>query len=117
MAAVLPQPVLQVEEVVLLGPEHAGQGLAVETALVFVERLRRDVVVELVGVGNAARQSRGKARKRVVCCVTPQAKTYGLAPSSGHLQHVVRGGLGSDLRRVDGLTVPEMTYWWKASFT
>ena len=50
---VLLEPRVHVEEVVLLGPEHAGQRLPVDPSLVLAQRRRRDPVVELVGVGQA----------------------------------------------------------------
>ena len=105
MTAVLAQPVLQVEEVELLGPEHARQRLAVNPALILAQRLRGDPVVELVGLGDAPRQSRRESAKCVVGRVTSQAKTDGLAPAAGHLQHVVGGGLGSGLGGVDRIAV------------
>ena len=54
MALVLAQPLLQVEVVVLLGPEHSRQRLAVHPALIVVQRVGRDPFVEFVGVGDAA---------------------------------------------------------------
>ena len=54
MRVVLLEPAVDVEEVELLAPQHAGQRLAVDPALVLVQGGRRDPVVELVGLGEAA---------------------------------------------------------------
>ena len=54
MTLVLAQPLLQVEVVVLLAPQHSRQRLAVHPALIFVQRLRRNPLVEFVGVGDPA---------------------------------------------------------------
>ena len=52
VALVLAQPALQVEVVELLAPHHSGERLPVYPALVVAERLWRDPLVELVGVGD-----------------------------------------------------------------
>ena len=52
MTAMLAQPVLQVEVVVLLRPQHARQRLPVHSALILVQGLRCDPLVEFVGLGD-----------------------------------------------------------------
>ena len=54
MTLVLAQPLLQVEVVELLAPQHARQRLAVHPALILVQRVGRNPLVEFVGVGDAA---------------------------------------------------------------
>ena len=56
MSVVLEQPFVEVEIVILFGPQHARQRLAVYAPLILGEVLRRDAIVELVSLG----QTRGK---------------------------------------------------------
>src|ERR1700746_1779805 len=48
------QPLVQIEVVVLLAPEHASQGLAVYTPLIRAQRTRSDSLVELICIGEAS---------------------------------------------------------------
>ena len=45
------EPLIQIEVVVLLGPEHARESLAMNAALVFAEICGRDFAVELICIG------------------------------------------------------------------
>jgi hypothetical protein len=49
MTPVLDQPLIQIEVVVLLAPQHARQCLAVHPSFIFVQRVRRKALVEGVG--------------------------------------------------------------------
>ena len=63
---VLAQPDVQVEVVVLLGPQHSGQGLTHDHRAVLVQRCRDDRRVELVGLRLTQRQHLVEVRERVV---------------------------------------------------
>ena len=103
MRLVLLQPAVEVEVVVLLRPEHPGERLAVDAALVLAERARRDALVELVGVGEPLperRLERRAERRRPPGRSVRRSRTTSAA-ARGHLEHVARRGLGAGLRRVD----------------
>ena len=51
----LVQPSVEIEVVVLLGPQHSGQCLAVYATFVLAQRTRRDAVIKLVRLGDDAR--------------------------------------------------------------
>ena len=65
MAVVLAQPALEIEIVELLAPQHAGQRLAVDEALVLGQRGRRDPLVEVVGLGDPGGEHRVEAGEGV----------------------------------------------------
>ena len=92
------EPGVDVEEVVLLGPEHAGEGLAHHERGVGRERRRGERGVEGVGLGAAGRENpvevrerRGRARRRR----RRQAQADARRAPGGHAQAVVRGRLGA----------------------
>src|SRR5690349_15000894 len=53
MSFVFLQPSVKIEIVVLLAPQHAGQGLAVHSPFILAQRSWGDPLVELVGFGKA----------------------------------------------------------------
>ena len=66
MTLVLAQPLLQIEVIVLLGPEHSRQRLAMHQALIFVQRAGRNPLVELIGVSDPAFEYRIESTKGVI---------------------------------------------------
>ena len=54
MSVMLGQPPVEIEIVILLGPEHPGQRLAVDATFILAQFLRSDALIEFVGVGKAA---------------------------------------------------------------
>ena len=60
---VLLEPRVEIEIVVLLRPQHSGERLTMDAALVFAERCRRDAIVELVGFLLPLREDRVERRK------------------------------------------------------
>ena len=101
MTLVLLEPSIHIEVVVLLAPQHARQRLAVHPALVLAQRLRRDPLVELVGVGDPALECLLEAAEGVVGPGGGQTEADGLAAAGGHVEHIVGRGLGPDLGGVD----------------
>jgi hypothetical protein len=81
MCVMLVEPLVQIEAVILFGLKHTGKSLPVNTALIFIESLRRDLVVKLVGIGYTPGEYliepveglRGRAGAQ------PQAKALGAA--------------------------------------
>ena len=97
------EPSIQVEVVVLLAPQHAGQRLAMHPALIVGERLRRDPLVEFVGVGDPALERLLEAAKGLIDPRGRQTEADGLASAGGHVEGVVGGRLGAHLGGVDRL--------------
>ena len=97
MALVLLQPSLQIEVVVLLAPQHARQRLAVHPALIFVQRGRRDPLVEFVGVGDPAFEHLLEAAEGIVYPGGRQTEADGLAAAAGHVEDIVGRRLGPGL--------------------
>ena len=98
------QPFPDIEEIVLLAPQHPGQGLAHHVGGVGADAGRRQAAVERVGFALARRQGIGEAVERTAGRVRrrigqSQADDRGLPGAHRHL--VVRGCLGSDLLRID----------------
>ena len=54
MTFVFRQPLLKVEVVELLAPQHSRQRLAVHPALIFTQRMRRDPFVEFIRLADPA---------------------------------------------------------------
>ena len=54
IGVMLLEPVVDVEEVELLGPQHAGQRLAHHVGRIATHRRRRDRLVELIGLAQPA---------------------------------------------------------------
>jgi hypothetical protein len=91
------QPALQIEVVVLLGPEHSRERLTVHEALIFGKRPGRDALVEFVGVGDAALEGRVETAERILGPGTRQSQPDGLASAAGNVEDVMRCGLGPRL--------------------
>src|SRR5213592_4397339 len=88
MIPVLLKPSIYVEVVVLLAPQHSRQRLAVHPPFIFVQRGRRNPIVELVSI------------------VVPdgrQTEADSLASAGGHVEDIVGRRLGPDLGGVDRL--------------
>ena len=105
MTLVLAQPVLEIEVVVLLAPQHSGQRLAVHPALIFGQRLGRDPLVEFVGVGDAALEYLLEAAEGVVGPGGRQAQPDSLAAAAGHVEDIVGRGLGARLGGIHRLAL------------
>src|SRR6476469_8372796 len=100
MTVVLTQPLLQIEVVELLAPHHPAQRLAVYPPLVCAERLRRDPLVEFVGLFEAAIEHLVKIGEALAGGARRQPQAHSLAAARWHVERVVRGGLRSGARRV-----------------
>src|SRR5213594_4372609 len=103
MIPVLLKPSIYVEVVVLLAPQHSRQRLAVHPAFIFVQRLRRDPIVELVSVGDPALEYLVEPAKGIVHANGRQTEANGLASAGGHVEGIVGRRLGPDLGGVDRL--------------
>ena len=105
--AVLTEPHVDVEEVVLLRPEQAAEGLAHDARGVLAGGLRRVGSVELVRLATPGLERLLERRER-----TARRRRIGEAEPDRHrlagadVEAVVGGGLGAGLRRVDGVGVP-----------
>jgi hypothetical protein len=75
----------------------------VHPTLIFVQRDRRDPIVEFVGVGHTAFECSLETVKGLLRLAGGQTEPYRLAPAAGHVQDVVRRRLGPDLGGVNGL--------------
>ena len=93
MALVLDQPLLQVEVVVLLAPQHSCQRLAVHPPLILAQRLRRDPPVEFVCVSDPAFEYPLEAAEGVVRRGGCKPQADRLAAAAGHFKHVMGRGL------------------------
>ena len=103
MTLVLLQPLIQIEVVVLLAPEHARQRLAVHPAFIFVQRLRRNPIVEFVSVGDPAFEYLLETAEGIVYLGGRQTQADGLAAAAGHVEDIVGRRLGPDLGGIDRL--------------
>ena len=77
------QPAIEVEIVVLLGPQHACKRLAMHALLVFAQRFGSDAFVKLVGVGKSASEDLVEIGKRVGCRLAPKRRRTTLEPPAG----------------------------------
>ena len=102
----LAQPVLQVEVVELLRPQHARQRLPVHAALILVQGFRCDPLVEFVGLGNPPIESSLEPVECIVDGGARQTQPDGAAAAGRHVKDVVGRGLGAHSGRVDGIGVP-----------
>lgn len=100
--AVLGQPSLDVEVVVLLAPQHPGQRLPHQAALVLAHAVRDDVLVEGVGLGPPRLHRGGELGPGVGEFGVGQPQPQGRAAAGGDRHHVMDGGLGAGPRGVDG---------------
>ena len=64
VGVVLLEPLVDVEQVVLLAPQHAGQRLTEDQSLVVSERGRRHASVELIGLRSAGGERRVEVRAK-----------------------------------------------------
>ena len=81
---VLAEPPVDVEEVELLRPEHSRERLPVDPALVLAQRAGGDLVVEIVGVGEARGDGRVEPPAERRCRRRgSEAQPHDLAPPAG----------------------------------
>ncbi len=117
---VLLQPAVDVEVVVLLRPEHPGERLAVDPALVLAERAGRDPLVELVGVGEPLpeRLLEGRAEGRSAGRAVGEAELDELdtRPPARRGRSAPRPSSRSSPGSPRPVS-PATTYRWNASFT
>ncbi len=105
MALVLAQPLLQVEVVVLLAPQHSRQRLAVHPALIFAQRLRRDPLVEFVRVADPAFEYLLEIAEGIFYLGGRQPQADRLAAAAGHFEDIVGRGLGPHLGGIHRLAL------------
>ena len=103
MTLVLLQPLIQIEVVELLAPEHARQRLAVHPPLIFTQRSRRDPFVEFVGVGDPAFEDLVEIAEGIAYLGGRQTQADGLAAAAGDVEDIVGRSLGPGLGWVDRL--------------
>ena len=101
---VLRQPAIEVEVVVLLRPEHSGQRLADHPVLVLAEHVRRDAVVELVGLAQPVGEDTVELRTGCRCEPWREPELHRALAVRGDLEHVVRRGLRAAACRADRVT-------------
>src|SRR5215469_9515225 len=99
----LVEPSVQIEVVILFGPEHAGESLPVNAPLVLREVLRRDPVVKLIRFGLPLVKIRFKSIERVGNGLRPEPQAHCLRTSRRYLKNVVRRRFRSDPRRIHRL--------------
>jgi hypothetical protein len=85
MSIVLKQPLVEIEIVILLRPQHARQGLPVDPLFVFAEILRRYAIVELVGFGQTLGENLVELRERIGPGFITKAQPYDLAATGGYV--------------------------------
>ena len=110
VGAIALEPHVHVEEIDLLGPEHAREGLALNQLLVVGGAAGVDGRVELVGLGPALLDDRRHGHERVGMELggEPEAQVDALARRHHH--PIVESGLGSELVGIrDVLAVDHMT--------
>ena len=96
----LGEPFVQIKEEILLGPEHAGHGLAHDQSFILGDLGRRDLAIELVRFPLTGLQGRGKAAEGIADSGgrhVRQAQTDGGGLSRTHLQVILCRGFGSHL--------------------
>ncbi len=103
------EPFRDIEEIVLLAPQHPGQGLPHHVRGVSADTGGRQMAVERVGLALALCQDSGEAVERIAEQIRrrigqSQADDGGLPGAHRHL--VVRGRLGPDLLRIDRVLPP-----------
>jgi hypothetical protein len=104
VAAMLDQPALHVVRVVLLAPQHPGERLPDDPALLFGHLRMGQARVELVRLGLAPVDQLVELRRDGVRTEVGvgQPQPYGRAAAGRHVEDVVRGGLGPDPIGVHG---------------
>ena len=104
--AVLTEPHVDVEEVVLLRPEEASECLSHDQRGVLAGGFRRQRSVELVRVATPASTSSRRRRNGRGPWRIGEAEPDRRGLASPDVEAVVSGGLGAGLCRVDGIGVP-----------
>src|SRR5271155_5605716 len=110
MRIVLVEPFIEIEIVILLGPQHSGERLPVNAALVFAQAGWSDALVKLVRIGETGVEGliEGVESAKNVGGVggrlRAQPQAYNFASTGWNVQHVMGGGFGSGLRRIDSIT-------------
>ena len=98
------EPHVDVEEEVLLRPEQAAEGLSHDAcAAIFAGGLGRVASVELVRLAAPRLERLLESGKRTRLRRIGEAQPYRHRLAGTDLEEVVSGGLGADLRRVDGV--------------
>jgi len=95
-------PFIQIEIVILLGPEHSGERLPMYAALIFTERARGDLMVELIGLGHAREEYLIELVERIGKILSIEAQTYGVGSTGGHFEDIVGRHLGTGSVWIDG---------------
>src|SRR6266480_5272303 len=105
MSCVLFQPAVQIEVVVLLAPQHTGQGLAMYAAFILAQRLRSNSVVEFVGIGKASSEYLVKRAEWISWWFRTQSKPDDLAAAGGDIQAIVRRSLRARLGGIHSVLI------------
>src|SRR5437660_1427592 len=105
MSCVLFQPAVQVEVVVLLAPQHTGQGLAVYATFILAQRARSNSVIEFVGIGKASSEYVIKRTEWISWWFRTQSKPDDLAAPGGDFQAIVRGRLRACLGGIHSVLI------------
>ena len=100
----LNQPLIEIEVVVLLAPQHAGQCLTVHPPFIVVQRMRRNPRVEFVCVGDPAVKYPLEPAKGIVYPGSRQTQANSRAATTGHVEDIMGRSLGPNLGGVDCLT-------------
>jgi len=80
---------IQIEVVVLLGPEHPRQRLAVHAPFIVVERVRRNPLVEFVRVGDSAVKYPFETVKGIIYPGSRQTQADGRAAATWHVEDIL----------------------------
>src|SRR2546425_2669524 len=103
MIPVLLKPSIYVEVVVLLSPPPPRERLGGPPPFIFVQRGRRNPIVELVSVGDPTLDYLVDPAKGIVVPDGRQTEADSLASAGGHVEDIVGRRLGPDLGGVDRL--------------
>jgi hypothetical protein len=106
MALMLAQPLFQVEVIELLAPEHSRQRLTMHPALIFVQRVGRNPLVEFVRVGDPAFEYPIEIAKGIFYLGGRQTQPNRLAAAGGHVEGIVGRRLGPRLGGIHRLALP-----------
>src|SRR6516225_3009181 len=105
MGVVLVEPLVDVEIVKLLGPQHAGECLTVYALFVFGEILRSDAIVEFIGVDEPCPEHIVELREWIGNGLCTQSHADDFAASGGDIEDIMRGSFSPGLCRVDGISL------------
>src|SRR5206468_10613126 len=89
VSLMLLQPLVQIEVVILLAPEHPGQRLAVYAAFILGERTRGDPIIELVRIREAGDECLVKCVEKVGRRIQTLAHPYDLSSVCGYGQIIL----------------------------